>query len=323
VEGSKGYAFFEGNFVPLEDAKVSIMTHAFMYGTAVFEGIRGYWNEAHQQMYLFRLTEHIERLFESMKILRLESPYSVGELCEIVVELMRRNQFKCDSYIRPSVYKAGLKIGVTLEDCPSAISILAAPFGSYFKGVPELKVTVSSWRRIEDNAIPARAKIVGSYVNMAIAKADAVRSGFDDCIVLSEDGHVSEGTGMNIFLVKHDHLITPCNTANILDGITRRTVIELAEVELKAKTFCREVDRSELYIADELFFTGTAAQVTPIVEVDNRPIGDGKVGPVSSKISQLYISICRGEEPCYKHWLTPVYKESAAKGAQAKMAAKP
>lgn len=318
----KKYAFFEGDYVALEDAKVSIMTHAFMYGTAVFEGVRAYWNEDHQEMYLFRLREHIERMWESMRILQLETKHSIDEFCEIIVELMRRNQYKTDSYIRPSAYKAGLKIGVTLEDCPTAMSVLAVPFGNYFKGVPALKVVVSSWRRVEDNAIPARGKIVGAYVNTALAKADAVRSGYDDCIVLSEDGHVSEGTGMNIFLVKHGHLITPCNTANILEGITRRTVMELAEKEFNISTYCREVDRSELYIVDEMFYTGTAAQVTPIVEVDRRPVGDGKVGPISNKIAERYMAICRGEVPEYHHWLTPVYKPSVRQGKQAKIGAK-
>jgi branched-chain amino acid aminotransferase len=319
---TKAIAFFEGNFVPLEDAKISIMTHAFMYGTAVFEGIRAYWNEGQQQMYLFRLREHIERMFDSMKILQLDSKYSIDELCDIIVELMRRNEYKTDSYIRPSAYKAGLKIGVTLEDNPTAISVLTVPFGSYFRGAQELKVVVSSWRRVEDNAIPARCKIVGAYVNTAIAKADAVRSGFDDCIVLSEDGHVSEGTGMNIFLIKKGEMITPSTTSNILEGITRHTVIELAQKELNVKTVCRDVDRSELYTADEVFYTGTAAQVTPIVEIDKRAIGDGKTGPISGAISERYVSICRGEVEDYHHWLTPVYKQSVRQGAQAKIGAK-
>jgi branched-chain amino acid aminotransferase len=322
LEESKKYAFFEDNFVPLEDAKVSIMTHAFMYGTAIFEGVRAYWNEAHQELYLFRLREHIERMWDSMKILQLETKYSIDEFCQIIVELMRRNQYKTDSYIRPSAYKSGLKIGVTLEDCPTAMSVLSVPFGSYFKGVPALKVVVSSWRRVEDNAIPARGKIVGAYVNTALAKADAVRSGFDDCIVLSEDGHVSEGTGMNIFLVKHGHLVTPCNTANILEGITRRSVMEIAESAFKIQTFSREVDRSELYIADEIFYTGTAAQVTPIVEVDRRPIGDGTVGPISNKIADRYIAICRGEVPEYHHWLTPVYQPKVKQSSEVKIKAK-
>jgi branched-chain amino acid aminotransferase len=318
----KTYAFFEGNFVPLEDAKISIMTHAFMYGTAVFEGIRAYWNEGQQQMYLFRLREHIERMWDSMKILNLESKYSIDEFCDIIVEVMRRNEYKTDSYIRPSAYKSGLKIGVTLEDNPTAMSVLAVPFGNYFKGAQELRVVVSSWRRVEDNAIPARCKIVGAYVNTAIAKADAVRSGFDDCIVLSEDGHVSEGTGMNVFLVKRGELITPANTANILEGITRATVMELAAKELNVKTVCRDVDRSELYTADEIFYTGTAAQVTPIVEVDKRKIGDGKTGPISAAISERYVSICRGEVPEYNHWLTPIYKQAVRQNAQAKIGAK-
>jgi branched-chain amino acid aminotransferase len=303
-------AFFEGKFVPLAQANVNVMTHSFMYGTAVFEGIRGYWNEKQQQLYVFRLREHFERMKDSMRIMHLDVKYSVDELCDIVVELMRRNVAKTDMYIRPSAYKAGRKISPGLENNPTDLVIVTLPFGDYFES-PGLKVQVSSWRRIEDNSIPARAKIVGAYVNTALAKTDAHNAGFDDCIVLSENGHVTEGSAMNLFMVKNGQLITSATTDNILEGITRGTIVELAKSEFGLQTQCRQVDRSELYTADELFFCGTGAQVTPVIEVDRRPVGNGEVGPIASKIRDAYIELCRGENPQYTHWLTPVYTPQA------------
>lgn len=301
------YAFFQGNYVPLEDAKVSIMNHSFMYGTAVFEGIRGYWNDKQQEMYLFRVREHYERMYDSMRIMHLDLKYSVDELVKISQELVKRNAPKTDTYVRPCVYKTGQRVGPSLENNPSDICIFTVPFGDYFHGAGGLKVQVSSWRRVEDNAIPARGKIVGAYANTALAKTDAVLAGFDECIVLSENGHVSEGSAMNLFMVKRDQLITTPITENILEGITRATIMEFAEAEFGWKTLCRKIDRSELYTADELFFCGTGAQIAPITEVDKRPVGDGKVGPMTAKIRDFYISMCRGQVEKYKHWLTPVF----------------
>lgn len=308
----KSYAFFEGKFVNMDDAKISIMTHGFLYGTAVFEGMRGYWSDKTQEMYIFRMREHFERMFDSMKIMYLDINYSVDELCDLTIELLRKNGPKTDTYIRPSAYKSGMRIGPTLTDNPSEFCMFTVPFGDYFHGAPGLKVTVSNWRRVEDNAIPARGKIIGAYANTALAKTDAVRAGFDDCIVLAENGHVSEGSAMNIFMVRNGQLITTPVSENILEGITRDTIIEFAAAELGLNTVVRSVDRSELYIADELFFCGTGAQVAPIIEVDRRPVGDGDVGPISQKIKDMYESICRGEVPKYKKWLTPVYAKSAA-----------
>jgi branched-chain amino acid aminotransferase len=308
VSETKTYAYFEGKFVPIEDAKVNIMTHAFLYGTAVFEGIRAYWNDKQEEMYIFRLREHIERLFDSMKILDLSLKYSIDELCKLAVELVKRNAPRTDTYIRPSAYKAAQRIGPGLHDNPSEFCMFTVPFGDYFHGAPGLKVQISSWRRVEDNAIPARGKIVGAYANTALAKTDAVRAGFDDCIVLSENGHVSEGSAMNLFMVRQGKLITTPVSANILEGITRASVMEIAEAEFGWKTEVREIDRSELYLADELFFSGTGAQVTPVIEVDRRRIGTGDVGAISAKIKDTYLQICRGEMPKYNRWLTPVYK---------------
>lgn len=300
--------------MPLEEANVSISSHSFMYGSAVFEGIRGYWNEQKEQMFLFRVREHFERMRDSMRVMHLtDIKYSVEELGKIVVELVKHNQPRTDVYIRPCAYKHVHRIGTSLENLPSELCIFTVPFGSYFHGAAGLRVHISSWRRIEDNAIPPRAKISGAYANACLAKTDAVLAGFDECIVLSENGHVAEGSAMNVFIVKKGILITTPGTENILEGITRNSLIELAEKELGLKTVIRQIDRSELYTADEMFFSGTGAQVTPILEVDKRPVGDGKAGSISNRLMDLYYSVCRGEVEKYHHWLTAVYPDKGTK----------
>jgi branched-chain amino acid aminotransferase len=307
VTEQKTYAYFKGNFVPIEEANINIMNHSFMYGTAVFEGIRAYWSEKAGEMYVFRLREHFERMQDSMKIMYLQTEHSVDELCQIAVELLQRNQPKTDTYIRPAAYKTVHRIGPSLDDNPSDICMFTVAFGDYFHGAGGLKVQVSSWRRVEDNAIPARAKIVGAYANTALAKTDAIMQGFDECIVLTEGGHVSEGSAMNVFMVKRKQLITTPTTENILEGVTRNSIMDIAEQEFGWKTVVRKIDRSELYTADELFFCGTGAQIAPIIEVDKRPVADGRAGAMTQKIKDAYISICRGENPKYMQWLTPVY----------------
>ncbi len=301
------YAFFEDNIVPIGQAKVSIMTHGFMYATSVFEGIRAYWNAKEKQMYILRLPEHLERMQDSMKIMHLKLKYSIDDLNKIIIDLLKKEKFERDAYVRITVYKSAQKVGVGLQNMPSDICIFAVPFDDYYEGKDGLHTCVSSWRRVEDNAIPARCKIVGAYANSALSKADAILAGFDEAIVLSESGSVSEGSAMNLFLVKHGQLITPDGTQNILEGITRSSIITLAEDNLNLKTDCREVDRSELYIADELFFTGTGAQVKPILSVDKRPIGNGGVGPLTTKLMDLYYSMAQGKIEKYKKWLIPVY----------------
>jgi branched-chain amino acid aminotransferase len=307
VSGKSQYAYFKGNFVPIEDANISIMNHSFMYGTAVFEGIRCYWNESKKEMYLFRMREHFERMQDSMKIMYLQTSHSVDELCKIVVELLKRNQPATDTYVRPTAYKTVHRVGPGLDNNPSDICIFSVAFGDYFHGAGGLRCQISSWRRVEDNAIPARAKIVGAYANTALAKTDALMAGFDDCIVLSENGHVSEGSAMNIFMVKRGQLITTPTYENILEGVTRSTIMEMVAQEFGWTTQSRTIDRSELLTADELFFCGTGAQIAPIIEVDKRPIGDGTAGPMTTKVKELYLQICRGEHPKYSKWLTPVY----------------
>ena len=299
--------FMNGEFVPVEQGMISVRTHGFAYGTGCFEGIRGYWNEEEQQVYLFRLREHFQRLLNSCKIMQIQLPYTVDQLIELSIELVRRNGQKQDVYLRPVAYKAAETIGVRLHGLQDDFIITAEPMGNYVE-TTGLRCGVSSWRRIDDNAIPARAKITGSYVNSALAKSEALQNGFDEAIMLTHDGHVSEGSAENIFLWMNNELVTPAGTENILFGITRDTIIELATRELGRITRERQIDRTELYIADEIFLCGTGAQIAPVVSVDHRLVGDGQIGPVASTILKLYFDVVRGRRPEYREqWCTPVY----------------
>lgn len=302
------YAFFKGNFVPIENAKISIMTHAFNYGTGCFEGIRAYWNPDEKQLFVFRMLEHFQRLHRSCKILHIRLPYSPEELGDLLVELLRREGYREDCYIRPIAYKADEIIGVRLHNLTDEFAMFAAPFGRYIEGELGARVMVSPWRRVDDNAIPARAKITGSYINSALSKTAAAMSGYDEAIVLTQDGHVSEGSAENLFLVRNGRLITPPVTADILEGITRETVMEIALAEFGVETEVRMVDRSELYTADEAFFCGTGVQIEPIVEIDHRAVGNGTMGPITQRIYDLYFDIVRGKAAKYRHWCTPVYQ---------------
>ncbi|MDI7275610.1 MAG: branched-chain amino acid transaminase [Anaerolineae bacterium] len=308
---STRYAFFEGAIVPIEQAKVSIMTHTLSYGTGCFEGLRGYWNDEEEQLYVFRMPEHYQRLHRSCRILHCQLGYSVEELCDITVDLLRHEAFREDCYIRPIVYKAELGIGVRLHNLRDAFAMFSVPFGRYVEEEEGCRVGISSWRRIDDNVIPPRAKVIGSYVNSALCKTDAVLSGFDEAIVLSQDGHVSEGSAENLMLVRDGRLITPGETENILEGITRATLIELAREELGVETEVRAVDRTELYVADEVFFCGTGVQVVAVTQIDHRPVGSGSMGPITGKLRELYFDVVRGRLPRYRKWCTPVYAKAS------------
>lgn len=298
-------AFLRGEYVDLNDAKVSIMTHALHYGTGVFEGIRGNWNEEKRAIYIFRLKEHYQRLLQGCRLLMLDIPYSLEELCNITVELVERCGATEDIYIRPLAYKSAERVAnLKLQDLESDFCLLAIPFGNYL-GTDVLRCCTSSWRRVDDPMIPARFKISGIYVNSILAKTEATLAGFDEAIILNQDGHVCEGSGENFFLVVDGKLYTPPIEDNVLPGITRDSVIQLARNELGLDVVTRQIVRSEIYVADECFLTGTAAHVTPVVELDSRKIGDGKVGPVSTKIRELYFDIVVGKNPKYIHWCTP------------------
>ncbi len=303
------YAFFKGDFVPLAEAKIGVMTHALHYGTALFEGIRGNWNSKKKQIYIFRLREHYERLLNGCRVLKIDLPYTTDKLCQITVELVARCGFQEDIYIRPLAYKSSESLGVRLHDLDSDFLVFAMPWGRYLD-VDKARCAVSSWRRPDDNVIPPQVKITGMYINNAFAKTEAIENGFDEAIMLAPDGHISEGSGENIFLVIAGKLVTPAIYNNILVGITRNTVIELARNELGIETIERPVDRSELYAAQECFMTGTAAHITPIAEIDRRQIGDGEIGKITKNLQQLYSDVIRGNQPKYLSWCTPAYEKS-------------
>ncbi len=306
------YAYFNKKIVPLAEAKIGIMTHAFNYGTGVFEGIRGNWNEEEQQIYVFRMKDHYNRLRKSCRIMRIELPYSDEELYSLTAKLVEMSEYREDIYIRPLAYKSAEVLGVRLHDLEDDFLIFIAPFGPYLDIEKGARCCTSSWRRVEDTGIPARAKVTGIYANSALAKTEAQLNGFDEAIMLDERGHVSEGSGENIFIVENGKLITPPPASNILVGITRQTVITLAREELGIETVEREIDRSELYGADECFMTGTAAHVTPVVELDRRPIGDGKMGPLTAQLVKLYFDVIKGKNPKYAHWCVPCYSRVKA-----------
>jgi branched-chain amino acid aminotransferase len=304
---SELWAFFRGEIVPLADANISVMTHGFNYGTAVFEGIRAYWNGDEEQLYALELLAHYRRIHASAALLMMEIAQSPEQLAEITVDLLRRDNLRQDAYVRPIVYKSSETIGVRCHNLDADITIFALPFGQYIDTTDGIRAQVSSWRRVDDNAIPARGKITGAYVNGALAKSEAQLNGFDEAIVLTADGHVSEGSAENIFLVKNGILLTPPVTDNILEGITRRRLIEMARSELGLDVVERSIDRTELYGADEVFLCGTGAQISPVVEVDRRRIGNGRPGSVTRSLSERYFDAVRGRLPAHRDWLTPVY----------------
>jgi branched-chain amino acid aminotransferase len=295
--------YFEGEWVPMKDAKVSIMTHAFMYGTATFEGIRGYWNEELQELEVLFVREHMERIRNSAKMLMMEGLPPVDELVEIVLETVRRNGFRQDVYIRPSFYKSTRAIGVRLHHLDHEMYVIVTPFGNYVDVEHGIRVMSSSWRRNADEALPARGKLVGGYVNMAFQKSEAELNGFDEALVMTPNGHASEGSAANLFVVRNGVLLTPPVSDDILEGVTRSAILSLA-TDLGIPTEVRSIDRSELYVCDEIFMCGTGVQVSPVVEVDHRAVGTGEIGPVARAISERYFAAVRGRLPEYRHWLT-------------------
>lgn len=300
------WAFLDGKYLPVRDAKISVLTHAFNYGTGVFEGIRAYWNPTHEQLYVLHLKEHYRRFRNSCKIMRLDLPYGVDELAEITREILLRSRFREDAYIRPLAYKSSELIGVRLHDLDTGFTVFSVPFGNYVDIDRGISVCVSSWRRVDDNAVPARAKITGSYVNAALAKTEAQEAGFDEAIVLNNDGHVSEGSAANLYMVRDGVLITPPPSDNILEGIVRGSVMTLAR-DLDIPVEIRSIDRTELYIADELFLCGTGVQMSAITSVDHRQIGEGEMGPVTKRLASVYYEAVRGNVERYRDWVTPVY----------------
>ena len=301
------YAFFNGAIVPIDQAKISIMTHVVNYGTGCFEGIRAYWNEDDRQMYVFRMLEHYQRFLQSAKILMMSPRYTAEQLCDLTVELLRKEAFQSDAYIRPLAYKSNEIISVRLHDMTDDLFIFSTPFGRYVDNEEGAHVGFSSWQRISDNNIPPRGKITGSYVNSAFIKTEANLNGFDEALVLNERGHVCEGSAENVFILRGGKLITPPVNEDILEGITRTTIIELARNELGLETIERPISRTEFFVADAAFFCGTGVQVANIAKVDHRVVGNGELSPVVKAIRDLYFDVVRGRLAKYRHWCSPVY----------------
>ncbi len=302
-----GWAYHDGAFKPLADAHVSIATHALNYGTGIFEGIRAYWNPEQEQLFVFRLRDHFRRMEDSCRILRIALPGDADELSELVTELLRRNQVRADAYVRPLAYKAARSIKVALTELRSGFGMFTFPLGAYLP-TSGLAAKTASWRRISDDAIPARGKITGAYVNTALAVDEAHEANAEEAIFLTRDGHVSEGGSSNLFMVRGGELITPPVSDDILEGITRDSLMRLAREELGLVVHERTIDRTELFIADELFFCGTGAQVAPCVSVDGRRVGDGSIGPLSRALGDLYSAIARGDDERHAEWRTAVYR---------------
>ena len=300
-------AYFNKQFVPLSEAKVSIRTNALHYGSGVFEGIRAYWNASERQLFVFRLPEHYERMVNNCKVLKLKLDHDVKELCTVTVDLLRRNHPEEDTYIRPIAYVSSEGLGPKLIGYETGFAIYTIPLGEYIDTSVGIKVGFSSWRRISDNSIPARCKVTGGYVNSALARTEAMEQGFDEALFLTQDGYLSEGSAENIFLVRSGALITPDRSQDILEGITRDTLLILCREELGLTVIERQVGRTETYVADEVFFCGTGAQVSPVIEVDRRPVGSGKIGPITARIQQLYFEVVKGNHAKYRRWCTPVY----------------
>ena len=300
-------AFFEGKIVPIEEAKISIKTNSFHYGTAVFEGIRAYWNGDEEQLYILAGKEHYERLLKNARAMFMELPYTAEDLVEITKELLKQSGVREDIYIRPIVYFKDLKLTPKLVGYTPEIAIYLYPFGAYLDPEKGIRAKVSSWIRNDDNSIPSRYKIAGAYVNSALAKTEALMAGYDEAIMLNANGYVAEGSGENIFVVRNGVVATPGVNEHILEGITRALVIRILREDMGVEVVERPIARSELYIADEIFMTGTAAEVTPIVEVDNRKIGTGKVGEITKQLQEIFFNAVRGKVEKYKHLLKPVY----------------
>lgn len=296
------HAFFEGKIVPWSEAKINIATHAFLYGTSVFSGMRAYWNEDKKKLFVFRPFDHYRRLLNSARMMAMDIPYDEEGLIDLTMNLLRTDNWKQDVYLRPTIYKSDMGIGVRLHNLKDEFCMFVMPFEKYVSNDTDAHVTFSSWKRIDDNVIPARGKVAGAYANSALIKTDANRAGFDEALALDSNGHVSEGSAMNIFMVRDGVVITPPVTDNILEGITRRSVIELARNEMGLEVVERSIDRTEVFIAEEMFMTGTAAQIVSVTKIDHRPIGIGKMGPITTKLREMFDDIVRAKNPKYQKW---------------------
>ena len=299
------YAFFEGNIVPFGDAKVSIGTHALQYGTGAFAGVRGYMDQDGKTINIFRLREHAARLLRSAKLLRMNLPYDIDAVSQILIDLTQKNTPDGDVYFRPFVYKSSVQLTPRLQGIDDELAVYMMPMGDYLDTARGQKVIVSSWTRISDNAIPSRGKITGAYINSSFAKDEAEEVGADEAIMLSAEGKVAEGSGCNLFIVRDGVLTTPPITGDVLEGITRRSLLKMAE-DLGIPTEQRTIDRSELYLVDEAFFAGTGVQIARIDTIDGRQIGTPGEAPIAKQLSEVFFDTVRGKSDTYRDWITPI-----------------
>lgn len=300
------WVFYNGEFRRYADVRLGLMTYALHYGAGCFEGIRGYWNDSREQLYLLQPRAHYDRLHDSARILLLRLPWDVGRLVEITIELLRRNGYRCDCYVRPILFKATEGFGFAYAEAAESFGMFTTPFGRYLDTGRGIRCKVATWRRIQDSAVPVRAKVTGAYINSVLAKAEAQQAGFDEAIVLDADGHVSEGSAENLFMIRDGRAITPPVFSDILEGITRRMLIELLPAQFGIEVVERQIDRSELYVCDEVMLCGTGAEVCPVLEIDGRPVGTGKPGAVTRSLQDRFAAIAHGEDDRYASWLVPV-----------------
>jgi len=300
------WVYFEGELCRYGDAHLGLLTHALHYGTGCFEGIRAYWSERQGRMNVFKMPEHFERMTSNAQMLHMQLPHGIEELCAITVEVMRRNAFRTDVYIRPLVYKANEEIGIRFHNLRDGFMIVPVPFGAYVDTTGGIRCQVSSWRRMDDNVAPPRSKATGIYINSALAKTEAYLNGFDEAILLTQDGRVCEGSAENIFIMRRGQLITPPPSENIVEGVTRSTLMAFARDDLGIEVVERRIDRSELYIADEVILCGTGAEVSAVIEIDRRRIADGEPGTVTRQLQDRYFAACKGEDERHADWLTPI-----------------
>ncbi len=299
------FIYFNGRFIPESEAKISVKNKTFNYGLGAIEGIRGYWNEEQQDLYLFRLEDHYQRLLNSCKVLFINIPYTVKELCEITVELMKINKVRRDIYIRPIAFINLPSLRPDLFQTEYGLTIFIEE--TSYVGKPAVNAMISSWLRIESSTIPPTVKSIGGYLNSALAYSQAIAEGSDEAIFLTREGNISEASTNNLFMVKNGELLTPPLADNILEGITRDTIMEIAEKEFSLQVNEMNIPRAELYFASEIFFTGTAVEVLPVINVDKRSIGTGKIGPITTNLQRTYLQIVKGNNGQYTRWLTPVY----------------
>jgi branched-chain amino acid aminotransferase len=305
------FAFFQGRVMPYSNARLGLLTHALNYGTAVFGGMRGYWNEEAEELFVFRPLDHFRRLRESARLLRMDLDLSEADLWLGLRSLLRAESLRTDCYIRALAFYGDEAVGVRLHDLTPVVSIVAFPYGRYIENEEGAHVSVSSWRRVSDNVLPARGKIAGAYVNSALAKSDAQLAGFDEALILNESGHVCEGSAANVFVVRGGTAATPPVSEDILEGIVRRSVLQLLREELGVEVVERPLDRTEIYLADEVFFTGTGAQITAVTRVDHRAVGSGRMGPITGRLRQLFFEVVRGRNSRHRDWCAPVWKDTS------------